>query len=141
MHKSDDLDSPFVVNYFIDYGEDGETDFKIFLSTSRLLRLTSLSETLHADATYKCLLNGCPVLICGTSDKKFHPSGLSVCYHERAIDFDFIFQATKSGIDDELGKDYQSDTLLADGAYAITNGFKNTFPNSTTRVMTTNTCF
>ena len=36
--------------------------------------------------------------------KKFHPSGLAVCYHERKIEFDFIFQATKSGIDQKLFK-------------------------------------
>lgn len=99
--------------------------------------MANKSDTIHADATYKLIWEGNPVLMCGITDmdKKFHPTGLAICSNERSADFEFIFNAAKSGIDDELNIDYKADALVADGADAITNGFKNVYQHPTARIM------
>ena len=64
-----------------------DQDVKIAMSTSRLLRHTTVSEMLQADATYKLCWQGYPILIVGTSDIRdhtFHPIALAVCARETA---------------------------------------------------------
>ena len=70
-------------------------DYKLFISTVRLLKLANKADTINADATYKLVWNGSPVLINGHTDmdKKFHPIGLAICKHERGEEFEFIFNA------------------------------------------------
>ena len=77
----DQEDEAFVVNHKIVYEddydeemdeEDEDTDansFYIFISTKRLLKLASNSTKIHADATYKLIWQGFPVLIVGTKSR------------------------------------------------------------------------
>ncbi len=60
-----------------------------FVSSSRLLQVAAESGTPHADTTYKCTWNGFPVFISRVTDmnKKFHPTGISICKYETAEDF------------------------------------------------------
>ena len=78
-----------------------------------------------ADATYKLIWQGYPVLLVGTTDraKKFHPFGLSVTVKEEAADFAFIFRSLKNTIAKICEFDYNPTTLIADSSAAITNEF------------------
>jgi hypothetical protein len=73
---------------------------RLFLSTKRLLKLAKRAKVFQADATYKLIWQGFPVLIVGTSDmdNKFHPLGMAVCSNEEATDFSFIFESLQIGI-------------------------------------------
>ena len=88
-----------------------------------------------SDATYKLLYGGYPVLTCGTTDKEnsFHPFGLMVTRHEREEDFKFLFDSIAQLHKTMFGTEYKPDTIIADNASAISNGFKATF-NSSKRV-------
>lgn len=80
-----DEDQPFFVGKIIDATEK---KFHVMASTLRLLSNSTKSKALHADATYKLLFEGFPVLVVGTTDKNrhFHPLGValsSATYRER----------------------------------------------------------
>ena len=100
------------------------------MSSKHLLHLASKHcKLLQADATYKLVWLGYPVLILGVSDKHnvFHPFGISLCKDEKTHDFAFLFKALQIGIE-RCG--YQAISycdLLADAADAITNGFELAF--------------
>ena len=103
--------------------------FRLFLTTPRLLQLTQHSiGHLLADATYKLIQEDYPVLTIGTTDrdKRFHPLGLSVSMNEQQIDFRFMFQSLKEAAA-LSGIQYNPDSLVADDAGAITNGFSCVF--------------
>lgn len=84
--------SPFVVKYEI--GEDGQ-NLRFFVSSKTLLKLAIGCETINADATYKMVWQGYPVLVVGTTDKgkHFHLFGLAVCMNEKTADFVFVFKS------------------------------------------------
>ena len=73
-------DDVFVCGFECDYEEYEASKFRICLSTKRLLKLGAKTKNVHADATYKLIWQGYPVLIVGYSDadRKFHPIALSV---------------------------------------------------------------
>lgn len=103
---------------------------RFFLSTKHLLHLASQHcSLLQADATYKLVWLGFPVLIIGASDmnKVFHPFGLTLSRDEKSEDFEFIFKSLIIGIERCLFQPLGHVNLLADAADAITNGFKNAF--------------
>ncbi|CAF1223319.1 unnamed protein product [Rotaria sordida] len=129
-----DENKAFVVAYKILYDneeyeddEDIEEDgnkFRTFISSVRLLNIASMSSHLHADATYKLVWQGFPVLIVGTTDfnKAFHPFGLAVCSNEKTKDFEFIFNTIQVGMQ-KINKDLLKPTaLISDAADAIKNG-------------------
>ena len=63
----------FVVNYVIDDYDD--VNFRFMVSSKILLKLALKEELIiHADATYKLIWQGFPVLLVGTTDRdrKFH---------------------------------------------------------------------
>jgi hypothetical protein len=108
------------------------------MSTKALLKQAMLAHHLCADATYKLVLQGFPVLIVGTTDfkRKFHPFSVSVCSGETGDDYPFIFSALKSSLFEYT---YRPTALIADGADAITNVFMSAFDYASvkgfTRVM------
>ncbi|KAB0790703.1 hypothetical protein PPYR_14849, partial [Photinus pyralis] len=104
-------------------------DLKIVLSTKRLLKLLGEVDKVQADATYKLVWQGYPVLIVGTSDicRKFHPLAVAVCFGEAEADFAFIFQAMKQSYMNIHQMIWKPNVLLADASVAITNGFKSVF--------------
>lgn len=122
---------PFVVEYElnIDENNNNNSTFRFFVSTKCLLKTAVNSEKLHADATYKLIWQGFPVLIIGTSDwhRKFHPIGICVSSNERTIDFEFMFRTLKNIVNELFDADFKPKVLISDAAKSIHNGFKNVF--------------
>ncbi|CAF1449502.1 unnamed protein product [Adineta ricciae] len=143
-----DENQSFVVFYKILYNNDEYEDdedieddtcdkFRFFISSLRLLNIASTSQHIHADATYKLVWQGFPVLIVGTTDlnKVFHPFGMAVCSNEKTKDFQFIFNSLQVGMQ-KIGKDLLKPTaLISDAADAIKNGFNNVFGESHNEIM------
>ena len=111
--------------------------FYLFFTTKRLLENTKKSKHICADATYKLLHYGFPVLIVGTTDKNktFHPFGVALCCNEKEEAFMFIFQSIKDSVRDIYQFDYEPTILVADASNAITNGFTSVFKDLLFRVM------
>lgn len=150
---SDDNQS-FVVCYEVfyegeNYGEDkegeeseereeiNENNFRFFISSIRLLNIASSSSHINADATYKLIWQGYPVLVIGTTDlnKAFHPFGLAICSNEKTEDFRFIFKSIQIGMQ-RLNKDlFKPTALVADAADAIKNAFRKVFNHQYNQIM------
>ena len=109
----------------------------LFFTTKRLLDMTKKSKHLCADATFKLIQHGYPILLVGTTDrdKAFHPFGVVMCSNETDEAFKFIFQSIKDTVKDVYNFDYLLTILIADAADAITNGFTRVFKELLTRVM------
>ena len=143
----DNDDEPFVVNFFTHY-EDEELDddedvtngtndedfyeknyYRFIVTSKRLLRIAARSKIIHADATYKLIWKGYPVLIVGTTDgnRKFHSFGLAVCTWEKQQDFEFIFQSIIIGLEKLNLPVIQPQVLVADGSDVIRNVFVTVF--------------
>ena len=122
--------------------ETNERIFRFFLSSVRLLNVASVATHINADATYKLVWQGFPVLVIGTTDlnKSFHPFGLAVCSNEQTKDFEFIFKAVQIGMEKINKNLLKSEALVSDAADAIKNGFKNVFGNPFNHVMCWGTC-
>lgn len=77
-----DEDEPFVLRHLVVAKSHllSEQDLKIVVSTSRLLQNADKSDMVQADATYKIVWQGYPVLIIGTRDmsRTFHPYTLTI---------------------------------------------------------------
>ena len=136
----------FVVSYKIMYDdEDYEDDeeetseriFRFFLSSVHLLNIVSVATHICADATYKLVWQGFPVLVIGTTDlnKTFHPLGLAVCSNEQTKDFEFIFKAVQIAMEKINKNPLQPTALVSDAADAIKNGFRNVFGDSFNHIM------
>ena len=143
-----DENESFVVSYKILYEyeeyEDDEdvedndgNEFRIFISSSRLLNIALISSHIHADATYKLIWQGFPVLIIGTTDLKkvFHPFGLAICSNEKTKDFKFIFNSLQIGMQKVNKTPLKPTALISDAADSIKNDFKNVFNNSYNQIM------
>ncbi|OXA39961.1 Glycerol-3-phosphate dehydrogenase [NAD(P)+] [Folsomia candida] len=115
------MDDAFVAGYSIEFEIKR---FSLFMSTKRLLSMTSQCKLLQADATYKLNWEGFPVLVVGTSDKDshFHPFGIAITSGETVEDFSSVFQVLK-GYDEN----FEPEVLVADCAEAITNAFQTVF--------------
>ncbi|CAF4405991.1 unnamed protein product [Rotaria sp. Silwood2] len=135
----------FVVSYKIlydneeceDVEENDGNQFRIFISSIRLLNSISMSSHVCSDATYKLVWQGFPVLIVSTTDlnKAFHSFGLAICSDEKTKDFEFIFNCIQIGLK-KINKDLLKPTaLICDAADSIKNGFKNVFGNSYNQTM------
>jgi len=133
----DSDDKAFVISYVINYSDkdeyngddDGDvSQFRVFISTKRLLKVALHSKIVHADATYKLVWEGMPVLIIGTSDmdRHFHTFGIGVCSNEKKDDFAFIFQSLVDGLK-KFGEVIQVNILISDASSAIRNAFTEVF--------------
>lgn len=80
--------------------------------------MAGLTDKLHADATYKLIWQGFPVLVCGTTDmgRHFHPFGVGVCVNERQEDFKFIFQTIKDSARRIFNTELNFEVLISDAA-------------------------
>ncbi|XP_077298239.1 uncharacterized protein LOC143919681 [Arctopsyche grandis] len=124
---SDDHKS-FIINYMMDESEDGV--FRFIASSKALLKLALRDNfIIHADATYKLIWQGFPVLVIGTSDrnKKFHILAVAVCSNEQTADFEFVFRSLKETVKKIYDFEMRIKVLIADASYSIKNGFENTF--------------
>jgi len=118
----------FVVNYVIDDYDD--VNFRFMVSSKILLKLALREELIiHADATYKLIWQGFPVLLVGTTDRnrKFHLLGLAVCNNEESDDFQFIFRTLKEAVQKIYNFKLIPKVLVADASHSISNGFKRVF--------------
>ncbi len=100
-----------------DVEDDGGNKFRIFISSVRLLKIASMSQHIHADATYKLIWQGFPALVIGTTDlnKAFHPFGLAICSNEKTKDFQFIFCSLQISMQ-KINKDLLKPTALISDA-------------------------
>ncbi|CAF1545409.1 unnamed protein product, partial [Rotaria sp. Silwood1] len=135
----------FVVSYKIIYDDEEDDDeedingniFRVFLSSVRLLNIASISSHVHADATYKLIWQGFPVLVIGTTDLKkvFHPFGLAICSNEQTKDFEFIFNSAQIGLKKINKNLLKPSALISDAADSIKNGFKNVYEGDYNQIM------
>ena len=123
-----DPDECFVANYYIEDDDAGPL-FRLFVTTKNLITNCLNSNHICADATYKLIWQGYPVLMVGTTDKQraFHPFGIALCINEQTNDFEFIFKSVQLAVDKLYNINYCPIILVADGSGAITNGFINVF--------------
>lgn len=124
--------SPFCV-YDIPHDVD---IFRFFFTSKALIEKARGVKLLCADATYKLLWQGFPVLIIGTTDmeKKFHVIGVAVCSNEKQEDFEFLFRSVKKCAE-ALGEEIAPMTLVCDGSKSIQNAFKSVFGDQSTIIM------
>ena len=125
---TDDEDKALVCGFECEYNTPS---FRVCISTPRLLRLGAKTTNVHADATYKLIWQGYPVLIIGFSDadRKMHPVGIAVTMKETQADFKFLFSSIAHGVDlVTSGESVFAPThLVSDAATAIKNGFTSAF--------------
>ncbi|KAL8581045.1 hypothetical protein ACOMHN_012696 [Nucella lapillus] len=125
---TDDEDKALVCGFECEYDTPS---FRVCISTPRLLRLGAKTTNVHADATYKLIWQGYPVLILGFSDadRKMHPVGIAVTMKETHADFKFLFSSIAHGVDlVTSGESVFAPThLVSDAATAIKNGFTAAF--------------
>ncbi|CAF0979499.1 unnamed protein product [Brachionus calyciflorus] len=124
-----DVDEAFVAAYEYDAPSIEKRWFRLFITTKRLISLATKANHVLADATYKLVYEGYPSLTIGTTDqnKKFHHFGIGITTNEKQEDYTFLFQTLKNTVEANEGVEYQPDTLIADNAQEITNGFANVF--------------
>jgi hypothetical protein len=108
--------------------ELGNPFFRLVISSKRLLQHVPPSDfkQIQADATYKLMWQGFPVLVFGSSDanKRLHPVCIAVCAHEREDDFRFAFESLQRFVP-ELSPQF----CLSDGAEAAYNGARQVWPD------------
>lgn len=128
----EDEDEPFVMKYWI--LESDQPIFRFVLTTRKLLKLACSIDILHADATYKLIWQGFPVLIIGTTNKnrKFYPLCLGVSTNEQEEDFEMMFSGLKEKVCSLFDHDLQPKVLVCDAAQAIKNAFILVFGSDTT---------
>lgn len=132
----EEIHVPFVLCQEVDT-ECDEPFFRFVVTTKFLLGLTKLRNFTHCDATYKCIWQGFPVFMVGTTDwdKAYQPYGLCVCSYERKDDFKFIFQGIKDGAYKILDFEMKQKSLVCDAAFAIINAFQEVFGNDVIVIM------
>ncbi|CAF3850379.1 unnamed protein product [Rotaria sp. Silwood1] len=140
-----DENESFVISYKILYEDEDDEDaedndgnkFRIFISSIRLINMASISQHIHADATYKLVWQGFPVLVIGTTDfnKAFHPFGLAICSYEKQKILNLSSIVFKLVCKKFNKTSLEPTALISDGADSIKNGFKNVFNNSYNQIM------
>lgn len=119
-----DVDEAFVIgSEFSTFDEN--LSFGFAFSTPLLLDMLSNCKTVCIDATYKLNWLGFPLMVLGTVDraKHFHPFVYACCSHERTTDYEFVFDCVKKAIKSHFQKEFEPETLIADGADPIRNAW------------------
>lgn len=129
----DDDDDPFVVNFECSAPRSDDKLFRLFFSTKRLLKHALLSNIRHSDGTYQTMVEGYPMLTLGVSDadKHFHLSGLAITSSETTAAYKFLFDSLQHGVKISSDENLRAETLVADMATAITEGYAQSFENAT----------
>ena len=90
-----------------------------------LLRCAGKITHLCCDATYKVTVENLPLLIIGTTSfKKFYPLAAAIIRNEKTTTYQFAFQSLKDSYFELIGEELLVDTIMADAADSIFNGFK-----------------
>lgn len=76
-----------------------------------------------ADATYKILWQGFPLIVVGFIDreKHFHVIAIVVTSNERTSEYEFVFRYLKKGIEQQSKQPFLPEVLTSDYAKAIRN--------------------
>lgn len=138
MNIPDDLDVAFIIDFARSSREEITNKwFRFFVSTKRLFQTTIDAECIHADATYRIMIEQYPLTVIGVTDKSqsFNLFGLGISTHETAEDYRFMIDAVKIGMMRLLNRCIQPRCLVSDAAPAIRNGFKISFPNASSTIM------
>lgn len=114
---------PFVINYEMNYEDEENIDFRFAVTTKLLLRQAIETNRVHADATYKLIWQGFPILVVGFTDmhRKFHPICVAVCTSEQEKDFVFIFMSIQQSIGNIFNHNFKPEYLISDAAHQIQN--------------------
>lgn len=93
-----------------------------------MLKNATKTKKVHADASYKCIWEGIPILISGGTDmdRHFHPYGINICTNEKTEDFIFVFKSLVESLK-TLGEELNVNTLISDASNSIRNAFKKVF--------------
>lgn len=126
-------DTPFVIH---DLPADAKY-FRFFMTSKALMKNAIGAVSLNADATYKLMWQGFPLLVVGTTDlnKKLHVIGVAVCVNEREEDFAFMFSALKECALKLHNCIVAPTTIVCDAAKSISNAFKAEFGAETKVIM------
>lgn len=129
----DSDETPFMITEL----QHDTLNFRVFATSKALIRKAEYAKCLCADATYKLMWQGFPVLVVGTTDmnRKFHLIGLAVCRNEQEDDFKFLFESVKVSAHKLIGVRVAPTVLVSDAAPAIGNAFKNAFGEQVIIVM------
>lgn len=136
-------DEAFVI-LFERSAEEEETDddeeewFRYCVSTKKLLQTAIDAKNIHADSTYKIVIQNYPLLVVGCSDLggHFHLLALMLSTHEKTEDYKALFKAVAQSVNTIFQKTVKPKVLIADAAPAINNGFKQAFDEiETTTIM------
>lgn len=132
-----DINEAFVIAHEASSNKDDDLSFRFVLSTPLLLEECSKQKKIAIDATYKLNWLEYPLMAFGTVDraKKFHPLAYACCSHEKGHDYEFIFQSVKNAIKTHINKDFEPETLIADGADAIRTAFYKVFDTAQIDIM------
>ena len=116
--------------------------FGVVLTTPRLVALLGddmimKDNSLHIDATYKLNWQGYPILITAISDADHRTQGvaLALLSHKDIGAFEFLLGTFQQAPQRFGGPNYQSNSIMADGAGAISSAVHNIFGNSCKRGM------
>lgn len=121
MGVPEDPDEAFVIS-FDRPGQDDDDNpwFRMFVSTKRLLRLSSLAKNIHSDGTYKITIEGHPILNVGASDMGGHLFGMMLSCGETTEDYHFLFQSLRFGVERIVKEKMDVSVLIADATMALT---------------------
>ncbi|KAL0902493.1 hypothetical protein ABMA27_000347 [Loxostege sticticalis] len=130
-HSSLPLDphEVFVVCYRIEDSDEQNPTFRFMKSNKYLIEISKDARVVHADATYKMIWQGFPVLVCVTTDqnRKFHPLCLTISSNEQKEDFKLMFQGLKDKIQEIFESSWNPKVLVCDAAKSIQNAFLEVF--------------
>ncbi|KAL0871027.1 hypothetical protein ABMA27_004837 [Loxostege sticticalis] len=129
----ENLHEAFVTAYEI---SEKEASFRFVLSSKYLLELARHVDILHADATYKLIWQGYPVLIVGTTDKqrKFHALCLAVSTTEQKDDFKLVFKSMNDNIQLLFESVFKPTILVAGAGKIMQKAFNEEFEDTKVRM-------
>lgn len=99
--------------------------------------MAAKAEIIHADSTHKVTTEKLPLPVIGTSDgnRKIHLLGILVASNEVAESYRLAFEALKDATEEIVGEPMKPKYLVADGDYAIHNGWRKVYGDETKIVM------
>jgi hypothetical protein len=128
MAVLEDEDEPFVCGWEGDFEQsEDERFFRFAVPSKRLVKIYSTSQNFHADATYKNVWQGFPVLIMTDRNRAIHPVVFAVTTNETAQDYGFVFKSLNTAVKDITSVEMEPPNLIGDSAAAITNGYTEAF--------------
>lgn len=132
----ENIDDPFVIGYEHS-DESSDLNFKIVVSTQRMIQHCTDVHTFCVDATYKLNWHGLPFIVVGKIDKnkKFHALSFALCVNEKTEDFRFIFETIAENVQKFTGSEFKPEILVSDACLAIRNAFAAVFPEHKLMVM------